>query len=114
MAFSLVLISEGIRVWNKLQEDARIATINDPDECSNFGGTIENVCYSGAEMCVVKFTDAGKACSNPSECLGACLSSDLQAQLGDTVKGICAASTQPCGLFLPVKNGKVAAYMWVD
>jgi len=111
---SLVLISEGIEVWNKLQKDAQIAAITDPDKCSEYGGEIENVCSSGAKMCVVKFNDAGKYCSNSTECLGACLSSNLQADLGDKVQGICASSTQPCGLFLPVKNGVVAAYMNVD
>lgn len=111
---SLLLISEGAVVWNKLQEDARISAITEPNACSEVGGVIERVCSSGTEMCVVKYSDAGKSCADSSECLGACLSVDVHAQLGDMVKGVCAVSTTPCGLFLPVKNGEVAAKRWVD
>jgi hypothetical protein len=110
----LFVISESVLKWDKVEGDSKIAQINDPIMCAQYGGTIESVCMNGIEMCIVKFKDAGKSCSDSSECDGACLSVRNDVQLGDAVLGACSQSSDPCGLFLPLKNGKVAARVWAD
>ncbi|MUH72017.1 hypothetical protein [Psychrosphaera haliotis] len=65
-------------------------------------------------MCVIKFQDAGKSCSDSTECEGACLSVRSDARIGDAVEGACAISSDPCGRFLPLRDGKVSAEMWAD
>ena len=114
MLLLLYVISEAVPTWEKVQKDSEVAQIKDPIICAQQGGTIKRVCRSGIQMCVVQFQDAGKSCTDSSECQGACMSVRNDARLGDSVKGACASSSEPCGLFLPLKGGKVAARMWAD
>ncbi|WP_440904837.1 hypothetical protein ACMZOO_00960 [Catenovulum sp. SX2] len=114
IALALYVISVGVSTWSNLQEDARIANIEDPLLCSNYGGVIEKVCSSGKKQCVIQFSDSGKSCLDSSECLGACLSTNHNAQIGEEVSGQCASSSNPCGLFMPIENGKVTSIAWVD
>src|SRR5262249_6278598 len=41
--------------------------------CAARGGTIEPVCMLGELMCVVRYRDGGKPCSDKSDCVGECL-----------------------------------------
>jgi hypothetical protein len=53
----------------------------DPATCHARGGNIRKVGINKDRVCVVKFRDAGKACSNASDCEGKCVApytNDLQ------------------------------------
>lgn len=76
--------------------------------CSAKGGTLRVVCMSGSLMCVIRAPDAGKACSDSSECSIACLAGDDRPANKDLpVRGRCQEDNDPCGCRVFVKNGKI-------
>ena len=78
------------------------------EQCSTIKGEWRPVCMMGKPACVVTFADAGKSCSDSSECSGRCQTSG--AQPGTEVRGQCTKTSDPCGCFQLVTNGK-ADYM---
>jgi hypothetical protein len=79
-----------------------------PDACAKAGGNIQPVCMMQKPMCVIRFRDAGKACSDSSECSGRCQTEE-QVQPMKAATGKCAATNEPCGCFQLVEKG-VAGY----
>lgn len=83
--------------------------------CAAKGGTLQRVCRRQVEACVVPFSDAGKACSDKSQCQGRCiLDSDHPVSVGDSVMGKCELDNDPCGCKIEVVNGKVGGGVCVD
>jgi hypothetical protein len=80
-----------------------------PAACAKTGGEVRPVCMRGMPMCVVPFPDAGKVCSDSSECMGTCRG-DGSAQPEKPAKGVCSRNTDPCGCYQLVEKG-VAQYM---
>lgn len=79
-----------------------------PAACAKAGGEIRKVCMLGTPMCVVAFSDAGKSCSDSSECMGNC-TLPMSAPPGQPATGQCTANNDPCGCFQLVEKG-VAGY----
>lgn len=91
-----------------LEEKARI-------ECTAKGGKMRPVCRSGRLMCVVAYPDAGKACSNNSDCASnKCVADPAAGPIGAPVAGKCKVTNDPCGCTTTVKNGKRSATLCVD
>jgi hypothetical protein len=89
------------------------ATKDDPQACAARGGTMQRICLRGALACVEKYKDAGKACTDKSQCLGQCRYVGSAAP-GASVVGECQRTTDPCGCFATVGNGKRQAALCVD
>lgn len=79
-----------------------------PAACAKAGGQVQPVCMLQKPMCVIAFKDAGKTCSDSSDCSGRCLI-EGQAQPQSKATGKCTASNDPCGCFQIVEKG-VAGY----
>ena len=84
-------------------------------DCVAKGGKIRPVCRSARLMCVVAYPDAGKACSNNSDCASnKCVADPAAGPIGAPVAGKCKVTNDPCGCITTVKNGKRSATMCVD
>ena len=87
--------------------------------CANRGGDWRRVCIAQEYRCVMPYRDAGKACSDSSQCDGECLV-DLTTKCtesgkcvdpvvpkpGDKVMGSCQIDDDPCGSFVIVRDGR--------
>ena len=83
--------------------------------CKARGGDMRPVCRRQVPRCVVRFADAGKACSSKADCQGRCLSDGAApAQPGGPVKGRCEQDDDPCGCKIDVENGREAGGRCVD
>jgi len=76
------------------------------EQCSAISGEWRPICLLGKPACVVTYADAGKSCSDSSECSGRCITSDSGARPGSETRGVCTATSDPCGCFQLVTNGK--------
>ena len=92
-----------------LDNEVLTALTANPEACAKTGGEVRRVCLMGTPMCVVPFSDAGKTCSDSSECMGTCRG-DGSATPGQPATGKCQANTDPCGCFQTVEKG-VAQHM---
>ena|ERR1700733_6468457 len=98
--------------------DQRGTTDAEGHACMDHGGTWKRVCLAQEYRCVMSYPDAGKACSDSSECKGQCLV-DLTdkcdpgggcthakvPEAGSEVRGMCQVANDPCGSFVVVKKG---------
>ncbi len=75
------------------------------EQCSTIGGEWRPICMMGKPACVVTFKDAGKSCSDSSECSGRCITK-TSAQPGSETRGICTTNSDPCGCFQLVTKGQ--------
>ena len=85
------------------------------EECTAQGGTPQRRGMLNLEMCVVPYSDAGKSCTDSSQCEGLCQYHDLNnvGQEEDVV-GQCQPDTAPYGCFAEVRGGKAFAAMCID
>lgn len=84
-------------------------------ECLAKGGTYSKQGRLQAYRCVTQFSDAGKACSDSSECQGSCLNSDTAITAGTTnVKGTCAATDSPFGCRQTIEGGVAKGFLCID
>jgi hypothetical protein len=83
--------------------------------CQARGGEIRPVCRRQVPRCVVRYSDAGKACSDKADCSGRCLVDGEQPSApGGPVNGRCEQDDDPCGCKIEVKNGREAGGRCVD
>jgi hypothetical protein len=94
-ALVFVLLVCGCSSWRdwhmqkSVEKDrARAVAQLDPEKCRSDGGTIESVGIFGHPICVRPYADAGKVCSDKSECLGRCLA-PVGAALDSRMTGTC-------------------------
>lgn len=82
-------------------------------QCSAKGGTIQPVGKAQIPTCVVPYADAGKACTDKSQCEGLCvLEGNLEPQ--DNVTGACQKTNRQFGCYARVVNGKSTGAICVD
>ena len=81
--------------------------------CQARGGTLRPVCMMGSLQCVISYPDAGRACRDGDDCQGDCRT-DAGARAGQAVTGQCQASSDPCGCFATVEDGRATAALCVD
>jgi pimeloyl-ACP methyl ester carboxylesterase len=95
---------------------AATATVGvDATACQARGGEVRPVCRRQVPRCVVRYPDAGKRCSNKSDCQGRCLvDGERSLRPGDPANGRCEEDDDPCGCKFEVKNGKLAGGICVD
>jgi len=91
-----------------IDNSVQAALTANPDACAKAGGQVQPVCMMQKPMCVISFRDAGKTCSDSSECLGRCQTAE-SVQAMKPATGKCAATNDPCGCFQTVEKG-VAQY----
>lgn len=100
-------------------EEMREESLADIDqaECTENGGTVRQEGLLGLYRCVLPYNDAGKTCSDPSDCEGRCLGddsvTDYQAEPGEA-QGLCEADDSPFGCFAEIEGGVVGAALCVD
>lgn len=82
-------------------------------ECKIAGGNWGPVGLMGTPACTLKSPDAGKQCSDSSECAGDCWS-DSVAAVGSRSTGVCQPTNMPFGCHSEVKGGVVQPALCVD
>lgn len=83
--------------------------------CLAKGGTYTKQGRLQAYRCVMQFSDAGKSCSDSSECQGSCLSSDTDIAAGTPNSvGTCAATDSPFGCRQIIEGGISKGTVCVD
>ena len=83
--------------------------------CAADGGTVERRGRLGAELCVVPFADAGKSCTDASQCEGQCIAEEAGPQPdAQSPGGLCQADDRLFGCYSTIESGKVANTICVD
>lgn len=102
--------------YEKIQFAAQVATPDERARCEAAGGTVERAGRAGWERCVQSYPDAGKACSDSTECLGECRVPDDKREIkaGTPVEGVCQAKDVPFGCHAKVEKGVAGPFICVD
>jgi hypothetical protein len=98
------------------QPPTRPGTTVDPvaaARCRAQGGTYGPVCLTGTMQCVMRFADAGRPCTDGSQCEGGSCYYDGPTPARN-VRGTCVASDNPCGCHGRVEHGDVVGALCVD
>ena len=101
---------------------SEIAIPSDKESCESLGGRWEKIGLSQEESCNLPTSDAGKICSDSSECQGSCIAElskeDLDKVSGQNdfvyTKGKCSRWKITAGCNAFVKDGKVENILCVD
>ena len=82
------------------------------DACSARGGTIKPVGRAQTMRCVLNYSDAGKVCTDGSQCQGDCLAEPSE----DTpvTQGRCAPTSDHFGCRTEIKNGVAQPTLCID
>lgn len=98
-----------------VSDSVKAAAASDPAACAALNGTIRPICRMQRMSCVIAFRDAGRTCSNDTDCEGKCLlTDDAPTDPNTTVTGQCQANSNPCGCRSEVNGGKVTTTICVD
>lgn len=88
------------------------------EQCTAAGGVVR---VAGglvpAPMCIVQTPDAGKQCTDSSECTGRCTVSDdgeKDLRQGTRANGRCEASNADFGCYAEVRHGRLTGTICVD
>jgi hypothetical protein len=81
--------------------------------CRARGGTMKPVCMMGTVTCVVRYRDGGKRCTDASECEGNCVYEGEDPPPPDP-NGNCQRTSDPCGCWSLMMNGRVQPALCVD
>ena len=94
-------------------EPAAPSAENLASACAAKGGSIQPVGKAQIPTCVVPYADAGKACTDKSQCEGACI---LEGNLepASDVTGQCQETNRQFGCYAKVVNGKSTGAICVD
>jgi hypothetical protein len=87
------------------------------EACKLKGGHMEPVCLMGIPACVAAFQDAGRPCTDSSQCSGGCILDPWateQPKPGDAASGICRQNNNPCGCYTSTVNGRADAGVCYD
>jgi hypothetical protein len=113
-AILVVLLATGCQSLSDASEQRHLDRMRaksladiDKQKCARDGGTIRGVGMFGLFTCVIPYADAGKACSDTSECRGTCVAPE-GAKPGSKVVGKCQSdSAGVFGCSSAVKDGIV-------
>ena len=101
-------------------DDRESAPIQSASECSERGGKWRNACPGKPTRCFIPYADAGKTCSDSSECQGECII-DISIRCeapgkcteppvpepGTRMLGVCQDEVDECSSLVIVKDGVV-------
>lgn len=86
--------------------------------CARRGGFIGRPGMSGARICLIRFADAGRQCTDGSQCAGDCLvepNAEMRARgLRGEAVGQCQPYTPYFGCNATVTAGRLSATLCVD
>ncbi|WP_436356054.1 hypothetical protein [Brevundimonas sp. CEF1] len=83
--------------------------------CAARGGEMQQVGRARTWQCVVKYADAGKRCTDASQCQGQCeISGNSGIAPGAAAAGQCQADSNRFGCRTTVKDGKAEATLCID
>ncbi|WP_395333859.1 hypothetical protein WBP06_08740 [Novosphingobium sp. BL-8H] len=82
--------------------------------CEQSGGTVQRRGRMGMEQCVHRFADAGKTCSDTSQCEGKCVASAGAVSPDKPGVGQCQADDKLYGCYAELRDGKAPAAICVD
>lgn len=86
----------------------------DKSQCEARGGTVQGVGMFATPACVIPYPDAGKSCSDKSDCRGMC-KANPEADVGTPATGTCQLDSHDIfGCYNEVKDGVVVAGMCFD
>lgn len=89
-------------------------TIRD-SACTARGGEMQQVGRMQSWQCVVKFADAGKRCTDASQCEGQCeIAGNSGIAAGASATGVCQADSNRFGCRTTVENGKAGNTLCID
>lgn len=87
-------------------------------QCAAKGAFLDYRGMFGTAMCVTRFPDAGKACSDKSDCSGRCITEDERfltpAAIGNSARGLCQPDDSLFGCYAEVVNGRIAQPICAD
>lgn len=66
-------------------------------ECDKLRGAYNRQGLAGSYMCILRYSDAGKACTQAGQCKGSCVVRSYEASA--RVEGTCKANTSPFGCY---------------
>ena len=117
IAVYLICGCSSLRDWRiqRYVERSRVAALAkiDQEQCKAEGGFIRGVGMFGIPACVKPYPDAGKRCSDSSECQGMCKAPD-SAVVGSSSTGSCQAENNEVGCYSEIETGTVIARMCID
>lgn len=82
-------------------------------QCSAKGGSVQPVGKAQIPTCVIPYADAGKVCTDKSQCEGNCILEGNIETTGD-VAGTCQKTNRQFGCYAKVVNGKSTGAICVD
>ena len=85
----------------------------DRARCAAVGGRVERAGLLGAYHCIQDYPDAGKTCSDSSECLGRCRTDDTK-NMGKPGTGTCQKTDVDFGCYGLVEDGMIGPMLCVD
>lgn len=89
--------------------------IADEASCKTAGGDWRPICRMQNPACVMTYKDAGKACTDGSQCEGQkCVADVTTATPGAAATGKCVTNSDPCGCTTLITDGKTAGTLCVD
>ena len=94
-------------------------TVEAQRQCLVSGGKLATMGLSGNQGCVHPTRDAGKSCTDGTQCTAGCFLDERQASFkrpkaGAKVAGVCAPTDFPFGCRTAVVNGKAGIGLCVD
>jgi len=87
----------------------------DPRGCPSRGGHIERRGMFGDRVCVTPYADAGRACTDTSQCAGRCLillgtpeTNGQSYPVGRQASGQCEPDNRTFGCYVEIRAGRVS------
>lgn len=90
-----------------------IKNINSKTDCETSGGNWSTGGFDLSGRCFIRTKDAGKACTDKSDCEGGCLAPNGSKE-GDNVIGQCSKSNWVIGCNATVEKGRVTPTLCID
>ena len=100
--------------YERISFEGERATPTERAKCEAAGGSVYPSGLLGWENCIQPYADAGKTCSDSSDCTGGCRYTGSGASIGETVTGTCQINDSPFGCFQSVDNGRATPPLCVD
>ena len=87
----------------------------DAASCAARGGEVRRVGRMQSEQCVIRFADAGKACTDSAQCAGDCrIDQSPFPQAGEVAAGLCQAESLNFGCHANVEKGRATPAICID
>ncbi|WP_292052528.1 hypothetical protein [Brevundimonas sp. UBA5866] len=87
------------------------------EACAAQGGTFKPVGRAQTMRCVLNYSDAGKICSDSSQCQGDCLAEPAttgSTTAGSATHGRCAPTSDRFGCRTEIRNGVAQPTLCID